>query len=71
MRAYFRHVRSICQLTLRLLDDYAPAGTGLYGLFQNWRSRLSNADFSVLREKVYFRQPAAPGPGPRAAFAAV
>jgi [protein-PII] uridylyltransferase len=59
MRAYFRRVRSICQLTLRLLDDYTPAGTGLYGLFQNWRSRLSNADFSVLREKVYFRQPAA------------
>jgi [protein-PII] uridylyltransferase len=28
-------------------------------LFQNWRSRLSNADFSVVREKIYFRQPAA------------
>ncbi len=64
MRAYFRRVRSICQLTLRLLDDYTPAGTGLYGLFQNWRSRLSNADFSVLREKVYFRQPAAPAQDP-------
>jgi len=64
MRAYFRRVRSICQLTLRLLDDYTPAGTGLYGLFQNWRSRLSNADFSVLREKVYFRQPAVPAQDP-------
>jgi len=64
MRAYFRRVRSICQLTLRLLDDYTPAGTGLYGLFQNWRSRLSNTDFSVLREKVYFRQPAAPAQDP-------
>jgi [protein-PII] uridylyltransferase len=64
MRAYFRRVRSIFQLTLRLLDDYTPAGTGLYGLFQNWRSRLSNADFSVLREKVYFRQPAAPAQDP-------
>jgi len=57
MRAYFRRVRSIYQLSLELLDDHTPAGTGLYGLFQNWRSRLSNADFSVLREKVYFRQP--------------
>ena len=64
MRAYFRRVRSICQLTLRLLDDYTPAGRGLYGLFQNWRSRLSNADFSVLREKVYFRQPSAPAQDP-------
>ena len=64
MRAYFRRVRSICQLTLRLLDDSTAAGTGLHGLFQNWRSRLSNADFSVLREKVYFRQPAAPAQDP-------
>ncbi|SPE26343.1 Bifunctional uridylyltransferase/uridylyl-removing enzyme [Acidobacteriia bacterium SbA2] len=59
MRAYFRRVRSIYQLTVDLLDDYAPSGTGLYALFRNWRSRLSNADFSVLRERVYFRQPAA------------
>jgi [protein-PII] uridylyltransferase len=57
MRVYFRRVRSVYQLTLELLDDYTPASSGLYGLFQNWRSRLSNADFSVLREKVYFRQP--------------
>jgi [protein-PII] uridylyltransferase len=59
MRAYFRHARSIYRLTLNLLDDTAPAGTGVYGLFQNWRSRLSNADFSVLRERIYVRQPAA------------
>ena len=59
MRIYFRHVRSIYRLTLNLLDDTAPAGPGVYGLFQNWRSRLSNADFSVLRGRIYFRQPAA------------
>jgi [protein-PII] uridylyltransferase len=64
MRTYFRRVRSIYQLTVDLLDDHTPAGTGLYSLFQNWRSRLSNADFSVLREKVYFRQPAAVGQDP-------
>jgi [protein-PII] uridylyltransferase len=58
MRIYFRNVRSIYRLTLRLLDDSAPAHAGVYGLFQNWRSRFSNADFSVLREKIYFRQPA-------------
>ena len=59
MRVCFRHVRSIYRLTLRLLEDYTPARAGVYGLFQNWRSRLSNADFSVLREKVYVRQPEA------------
>jgi [protein-PII] uridylyltransferase len=59
MRIYFRNARSIYRLTLRLLDDLAPARAGVYGLFQNWRSRLSNADFSVLRENIYLRQPAA------------
>jgi [protein-PII] uridylyltransferase len=59
MRDYFRHVRSIYRLTLNLLDDIAPAGSGVYSLFQSWRSRLSNADFSVLRERIYVRQPAA------------
>jgi [protein-PII] uridylyltransferase len=59
MRTYFRHIRSIHRLTLRLLDDNTPARAGVYGLFQNWRSRLSNADFSVLRETIYFRHPEA------------
>jgi [protein-PII] uridylyltransferase len=59
MRAYFRNVRSIYRLTLRLLDENTPARAGVYGLFQSWRSRLSNADFSVLREKIYVRQPPA------------
>jgi [protein-PII] uridylyltransferase len=59
MRAYFRHVRSICRFTLRQIEDHAPARAGLYGLFQDWRSRLSNADFSVLREMIYVRQPEA------------
>jgi len=58
MRVYFRHVRSVYRLTLNLLDDNAPAGLGVYGLFQSWRSRLSNADFSVLHERIYVRQPA-------------
>jgi [protein-PII] uridylyltransferase len=59
MRIYFRNVRSIYRLTMHLLDHSAPARAGVYGLFQNWRSRLSNADFSVLRENIYVRQPAA------------
>ena len=59
MRVYFRQVRSIYQLTLSLLEDFTPARKGVYGLFQSWRSRLSNADFAVLRERIYLRQPAA------------
>jgi [protein-PII] uridylyltransferase len=64
MRVYFRHARSVYRLTLRLLDDYTRARTGVYGLFQSWRSRLSNADYSVLQEKIYVRQPAAPAQDP-------
>ncbi len=58
MRSYFRHARAIDQLTARALDEIAPARSSLYGLFQDWRSRLSNADFSVVRGRIFPRQPA-------------
>jgi [protein-PII] uridylyltransferase len=58
MRTYFRHARTITQLTARLLDEIAPARSALYGLFKQWRSRLSSPDFSVVRERIFPRQPA-------------
>jgi len=58
MRSYFRHARAIDQLTTRLFDEAATARLSLYGLFQDWRSRLSSADFSVLRGRIFPRQPA-------------
>jgi [protein-PII] uridylyltransferase len=57
MRTYFRHARSVFQLTNRFLEEALPATSSLYGLFQEWRSRLSNADFSVLRGRIFPRQP--------------
>lgn len=60
MRTYYRHVRSIDYLAVRAAADMIPARSSLYGLFQDWRSRLSNADFSVLRGKIYPRS-AEPG----------
>jgi [protein-PII] uridylyltransferase len=57
MRTYFRHARSVKRLTARLFDEIAPARSSLYGLFQDWRSRLSNADFSVVRGRIFPRQP--------------
>ena len=59
MRAYFRHARSIDRLTAQLLDGVLPSRSSLYGLFQDWRSRLSNADFSVARGRIFPRRPAA------------
>lgn len=63
MRNYYRHVRPVEHLTTRMIEDTLPSRSSLYGLFQDWRSRLSNADFSVLRGKIYPRS-LAPGRWP-------
>jgi [protein-PII] uridylyltransferase len=55
MRTYFRHVRSIYRLTV-LFDEVPPSRSGLYRLFENRKSRLSNADFSVVEGRVFLRQ---------------
>jgi [protein-PII] uridylyltransferase len=55
MRAYYRHVRSIYRLTV-LLDEVSATRSGLYRMFQNRKSRLSNADFSVVQGRVFLRQ---------------
>ncbi len=59
MRVYFRQARSIDQLTAQLIDESAPAHSGLYSLYQDWRSRFSNADFSVVRGRIFARHPSA------------
>ena len=57
MRIYFRQARVIDQLTAQLIEESAPARSGLYALYQDWRSRLSNADFSVVRGRIFARHP--------------
>jgi len=59
MRDYFQRARSIDRLTDRLLNEAAPVRSSLYGVFQEWRSRLSNADFSVVGGRIFVRQPSA------------
>jgi [protein-PII] uridylyltransferase len=59
MRSYFRHARAIERLASRRLDEAMAARSSLYSLFQDWRSRLSNPSFAVVRERIYLRQPAA------------
>lgn len=55
MRTYFRHARAITQLTAGLLDELVPARSTIYGMFQQWRTRLSSPDFSVIRERLFPR----------------
>lgn len=58
MRSYFRHARSVHRLATQLLEETAAARSSLYDAFLDWRSRLSNADFTVARGRIFLRQPA-------------
>ena len=57
MREYFRHARTANRAALRSLDAWDAQSSALFAQFVGWRSRLSNADFSVHRERVHFRGP--------------
>lgn len=57
MKDYFRHVRAIWRETLRTLDANEGESSSLLAGFRDWRSRLSNAEFTVSRERVLLRYP--------------
>ena len=59
MRVYFGHARAINRTALQLLEEIPAARSSLYRQFQNWRSRLSNADFSVVDGLIFMQQPSA------------
>lgn len=59
MRIYFRHARALHHECLRLLESVPAARSSLYRSYQNWRSRLSNADFSVIDSLIYLQQASA------------
>jgi [protein-PII] uridylyltransferase len=61
MRVYFRHARALHYECLRLLESVPTAQSSLYRHFQTFRSRLSNADFSVVDGSVLLQQPSAVG----------
>jgi len=58
MRIYFRHARRAHQSALRALEYVDDEGASLVRQFRHWRSRLSNADFTISRERVLLRNPA-------------
>ena len=59
MRVYFRHARAVHYECLRLLESVPASRSSLYRHFQNFRSRLSNADFSVVDGLILLHQPSA------------
>ncbi|MEN6607905.1 MAG: hypothetical protein ABFD60_11725, partial [Bryobacteraceae bacterium] len=57
MREYFFHARLIYRAAIRAIEDREATGSALFDGFRDWRSRLSNTEFTVARERVYFRSP--------------
>lgn len=58
MREYYRHAREIHRCAKQMMEssEHVSEG-GLTRQFREWRSRLSNADFTVSRERVFLRAP--------------
>ena len=59
MREYFRHARTLARLSSHYYEHVAAARSSLFKQLQNWRARISNADFTVTNGYVYLKQPSA------------
>jgi [protein-PII] uridylyltransferase len=58
MRDYFRNARTVHRSALRVLETEEARASSLFAQFRDRRARVSNADFTVSRERVFFRSPA-------------
>ena len=59
MRVYFRHARTVKRLAGEIMEEVHPGRLALYDLYRDWRSRVSNLDFSAVRGKIFLKLPAA------------
>jgi [protein-PII] uridylyltransferase len=57
MRIYYRHARSIHRVATQLLEEIPASRSSLYRELQNWRSRISNSNFSVVNGFILLQQP--------------
>jgi [protein-PII] uridylyltransferase len=58
MREYFQNARVIHNEARRALDSIDKGEASLLTQFRDWRSRLSNSEFTVSNERVFLRAPA-------------
>ncbi len=58
MREYFLNARAIYNEARRAIDRSEKSERSLVGQFRDWRTRLSNSDFTVSNERVLLRAPA-------------
>lgn len=59
MRSYFRHARTLDRFAAQMLENAVAQKPSLFKQVQNWRSRASNADFTVVNGRVRLQQPSA------------
>jgi [protein-PII] uridylyltransferase len=57
MRAYFRHARTVKRLISETMEEVQPGRLALYNMYRDWRSRVSNLDFSAVRGKIFLKLP--------------
>jgi len=57
MRAYYRHASQILRKSLFDLETGESQDRSMMANFRDWRSRLSNSDFTVSRDLVFLRKP--------------
>jgi len=57
MRAYYRHSSQIQRATLLELETAEAHDRSLLANFRDWRSRLSNSEFTVSRDLIFLRNP--------------
>lgn len=57
MRAYYRHGSAILRNCLYELETSESQDRSLMANFRDWRSRLSNSEFTVSRDLVFLRNP--------------
>ncbi len=55
MRAYYHHARQVYRAALRSIERHEGPTSGLLSAFRDLRTRVSNADFTVSRDRVFFR----------------
>ena len=56
MRTYFRHAKRVSRLTTQLLEEVPGVRSSVYRQFRRWRSRVSNADFSIVEDRMFLQQ---------------
>jgi [protein-PII] uridylyltransferase len=57
MREYFQRSWVVFNAARRALDSFEKTQSSLAGNFRDWRTRLSNSEFTVSREQVLLRNP--------------